>query len=126
MSQPPDLADVLAALAAVLRAQGIAWYVFGAQAVAVYGIPRLTADVDATVALPPEKAEQLAAALRENGFVPRVSDVPGFVRDTRVLPMTHSASGMPLDLVRQTLAALDRALDRDDLASTFEEIACDL
>lgn len=52
MSQPADLAEALTALASVLRAQGIRWYLFGAQAVALYGVPRLTADIDATIQFP--------------------------------------------------------------------------
>ena len=39
------LADTLAALARVLDAHALPWFVFGAQAVAVRGAPRATQDV---------------------------------------------------------------------------------
>jgi hypothetical protein len=41
---------MLGALSAVLSRWG-RWYVFGAQAVIAYGVPRLSADVDVTIAL---------------------------------------------------------------------------
>ena len=52
----PDTAPgrMLAAAAQVLSGWGIRWYVFGAQAVVVWGRPRLTADVDITVQLASE------------------------------------------------------------------------
>ena len=42
--------------------------------------------------------ETLVDALREAGFTLRVPD-PGFVARTRVLPVTHVASGIPADIV---------------------------
>ena len=51
--------DLLRALSAVLDRWG-RWYVFGAQTVVAYGVPRFSADVDVTVALAP--ANSTAAA----------------------------------------------------------------
>ena len=47
----PAPVELLATLAPVLAARGDRWYVFGAQAVLVWGRSRLTADVDVTVQL---------------------------------------------------------------------------
>jgi hypothetical protein len=44
-------AEPLAALAEVLRARGTRWYLFGAQAVIIWGAPRMSADIDVTVDL---------------------------------------------------------------------------
>ena len=44
--------ELLIALAPVASRWG-RWYVFGAQAVILYGVPRLSADVDVTLALEP-------------------------------------------------------------------------
>lgn len=74
------------------------WYLFGAQAVIVYGVPRLSADVDVTLALAPDAPERFAADMRSHGFHLRVDD-PDFVRRTRVMPFTHERTGMPLDVV---------------------------
>lgn len=42
------IADLLAALASAFDTLGMSWYLFGAQAAIVYGVARLTADVDVT------------------------------------------------------------------------------
>ncbi len=49
MPRRPASVELLAALAKVLRARKIRWYVFGAQAAIVYGSPRMTMDVDVDV-----------------------------------------------------------------------------
>jgi Nucleotidyl transferase of unknown function (DUF2204) len=93
----PAALELLAALARVLPGWG-RWYVFGAQAVIAYGIPRLSADVDVTVELTPDEPERFARDMEAGGFALRVSD-PDFVRRTRVMPFVHVATGMPLDVV---------------------------
>src|SRR5207237_482031 len=52
----PAALEVLSAAAPVLSRWG-RWYVFGAQAVMAYGVPRLSADVDVTLALVPDAPE---------------------------------------------------------------------
>jgi hypothetical protein len=75
------------------------WYLFGAQAVQVWGMPRLTADVDITIRLRDEDPSRFIAAMRSGGFDLRITDVNEFVRRTRVLPFVHRASRIPLDVV---------------------------
>jgi hypothetical protein len=93
----PAAVELLAALAPVADRWG-RWYVFGAQAVVVYGVPRLSADVDVTLALVPDAPEHFAREMQSAGFSLRVS-APDFVRRTRVMPFVHDATGMPLDVV---------------------------
>lgn len=93
----PAARDLLAALAPVLSRWG-RWYLFGAQAVVVYGVPRLSADVDVTLALDPDTPDRFAAEMEVAGFSLSVSD-PAFVRRTRVMPFIHQPTGMPLDVV---------------------------
>lgn len=71
---------------------------FGAQAVIAYGFPRLSADVDVTLALTPDDPKRFADDMAFAGFSLRVTD-PAFVRRTRVMPFVHNATGMPLDVV---------------------------
>jgi hypothetical protein len=87
----------LTAVAPVLARWG-RWYVFGAQAVIVYGVPRLSADVDVTLALVPDEPERFAGEMEAAGFALRVDD-PDFVRRTRVMLFVHLPTGMPLDVV---------------------------
>jgi hypothetical protein len=97
VSIPPATVEVLGALSRVMTRWG-RWYLFGAQAVAAYGLPRLSADVDVTVALAPDRTEEFVQDMDANGFALRASD-PGFVRRTGVLPFVHRATAMPLDVV---------------------------
>ena len=91
--------DLLAALAGALSRLHARWYVFGAQAVVLWGRPRLTADIDVTVRMDPEEPERLVRALEASGFSLRIGNTPEFVRRTRVLPFVHATSGMPMDVV---------------------------
>lgn len=92
-------ADLLVDLAAALGALRVRWYVFGAQAVLIWGRPRLTTDVDATVALAGHSVTELLTALAPRGFVARPEATEAFITPTRVLPLHHSRSELPLDLV---------------------------
>src|SRR5437773_11441028 len=93
------VAELLAALAAALDRLGVAWYLFGAQAALLYGAARLTADVDVTVRLGDQPTSALVDALVAAGFELRVRDVHGFVERTRVLPLAHRPTGIPVDVV---------------------------
>jgi uncharacterized nucleotidyltransferase DUF6036 len=97
MSVQPAAVELLSAVAGVLDRWG-RWYVFGAQAVSAYGLPRLSADVDVTLDLAPDDPERFAREMEAAGFALRVSD-PDFIRRTRVMPFVHLATGMPLDVV---------------------------
>lgn len=93
------VADLLGALGAALEHLGVRWYLFGAQAVLLYGGARLTADVDVTVALGDRPTAVLVTALEGADFALRVPDADDFVARTRVLPLVHRPTAMPLDVV---------------------------
>jgi len=101
-------------VAAVLSRWG-RWYVFGAQAVIAYGVPRLSADVDVTIQLTPDEPERFARDMDAAGFSLRVAD-PDFVRRTRVLPFVHRATAMPLDVVLAGSGLEDEFLNRARVA----------
>jgi hypothetical protein len=106
----PAAVELLTALAPVLSRWG-RWYLFGAQAVVVHGVPRLSADVDVTLALAPDAPERFADDMQRAGFALRVHDAE-FVRRTRVMPFVHAATGMPLDIVLAGSGLEDEFLDR--------------
>ena len=110
MPVEPAAIKLLADLAKVLVNWG-RWYVFGAQAVIAYGVPRLSADVDVTVRLAPENPERFATDMSTAGFALRVHD-PNFVRRTRIMPFVHLATAMPLDVVLAASGLEDEFLDR--------------
>lgn len=93
------LTDLLNDLNSVFGQTGSRWYVFGAQAAIIHGASRLTADVDITVMYGDRSVENLIEALKANGFDIRVADAAIFVTRSRVLPVLHLKSGMPVDIV---------------------------
>lgn len=99
MSPLADTSKVLSALHDVLAGAGVRWYLFGAQAVIIWGRPRLTADVDVTLALDPSEVDRILDPLTRAGFDPRPENPRGFVLRTRILPVIHEPTGMPVDLV---------------------------
>jgi hypothetical protein len=94
-----SVARLLADLSAVLRALGLRWYVFGAQAVVIHGRPRLTEDVDVTVDLAAIGSQSLVERLVSAGFELAEFADDEFVEVTRVLPFVHTVTGMALDVV---------------------------
>ena len=114
MPVQPAAVELLAAVAPVLDRWG-RWYLFGAQAVIAYGVPRLSADVDVTLALIPEAPEDFARDMARAGFALRVAD-PDFVRRTRVMPFVHLATAMPLDVVLAGSGLEDAFLNRTERA----------
>lgn len=100
MSGPAPLADLFGGLASALAELGSRWYLFGAQAVVLWGRPRLTADVDVTVEVDPTQVPRLLETLAARGFELRLqSGVEAFVSRTRVLPLRHRASELQVDVV---------------------------
>lgn len=94
----PDV-EVYRALGEAFRSLSLRWYVFGAQAAILHGAARFTQDVDVTVLLDPLEPDRLVDVLERNGFTLRVPDDPAFVAQTRVLPITHTTSRIPVDVV---------------------------
>jgi predicted nucleotidyltransferase len=99
VSSDSRLVEALRALSQSLREEDIRWYVFGAQATAAYGIPRLTSDIDVTVDVAPAHCAALIERLREHGFVARTAELEAVAARIRVIPVYHAASGFPVDLV---------------------------
>ena len=99
MSGTSALGEVLSCLSRGLDRAGVRWYVFGAQAVVVYGEPRLTSDLDVTVECPPERARALLALLADSGLSARSDDPHGMAERARVMALIHEPTGTPVDIV---------------------------
>ncbi len=110
MPVQPAAVELLTSLAPVLARWG-RWLVFGAQALIIHGVPRLSADVDVTLALTPDAPDRFVEDMRAAGFALRADD-PVFVRRTRVMPFVHEATGMPLDVVLAGSGIEDDFLER--------------
>ena len=104
--------ELLIDLAAALEGLRIPWYVFGAQAALMWGRPRLTTDVDATVKLGRISTDEVVDALATRGFSLGIEADQDFIRRTRVLPLRHDRSGLSLDLVLAGPGLEDLFLER--------------
>jgi hypothetical protein len=95
----PAIAELLCAFERVMRERGLRWYVFGAQAVLAYGRPRFTADVDVTVDFAGQEAIEIVDALARQGFMLRFTLSEERLREARMLPLVHTPTTLPVDLV---------------------------
>lgn len=111
MSTP--LAEILGQLAAAFERLGVRWYLFGAQAVVVWGRPRTSLDIDVTAESSPERSSDLVREFAGRGFELRFrTGVAEFVARTRVLPFVHVMSGTPVDVVLAGPGLEEGFLDR--------------
>jgi hypothetical protein len=81
-----------------MRERNLRWYLFGAQAAIIWGSPRWSADVDITAEIEPSAIDPFVATMKQHGFDLLVDDSE-FVARTRVLPLIHKKTQMPLDVV---------------------------
>jgi hypothetical protein len=72
--------------------------IIGGIAVIARGVPRLTRDIDATVAGAGTDLEELAGVLRRHQFVARIEDAVRFAQQNHVLLLRHAPSGVEVDL----------------------------
>ena len=79
-----------------LTSLGIPYAIIGGIAVQVWGEPRLTQDVDLTIAAPLDEPERVIRALVER-FRSRHPDPLEFARRARVV-LIHASNGCPVDI----------------------------
>jgi hypothetical protein len=107
---PRESVDAIVAFAELAKRERIRWYLFGAQAVAAYGVPRTTGDVDITLDLQDRGLDTLTTPLRRAGFVPTIAD-KAFAIETRIYPVIHEPTGWSFDLVLAGPGLEQRFLD---------------
>lgn len=72
--------------------------IFGGLAVALLSKPRATRDIDAVILLDDSKVKTFVDLGRRFGFRSRVPDPVRFANETRMVIVTHDASGIDVDL----------------------------
>jgi len=111
------LRDCLTALVGGLA--GYDWFVFGAQAVSIRGVPRTTQDVDVTCIVAHEQLDGLVAAMLQAGFAHRYPELAAELLESgAVLPLVHNG-GFEVDLVIGRSGLEMQALSR----ASAEELA---
>lgn len=91
VSEPaiPSFVDSLRALRAALDELRVPWLVIGGLAVIARGVPRFTADVDATFVGDDVPLERVFAVLARHAIEPRLDGAIEFARQQHVLLVRH-------------------------------------
>lgn len=111
-SRAPDFEALLARLTRELEAAGLPFMLIGGQAVLLHGVPRLTEDIDLTLAVGPDALPRLLEACRSLGLEPLPEDLETFVRDTFVLPAADPDTGIRVDFIFSTTPYERQAIER--------------
>lgn len=93
--------------------------IIGGVAVIALGVPRLTVDIDATVAS--VDPELLSKALERRGIRPRIPDAVDFARARQVFLGIHEASDTPVDVILARLPFEEEAI-RSSREQNFAEV----
>lgn len=94
-----------------MKERGVPWYLFGAQAAIIWGSSRYSNDVDVTVSIDRENLLSFIDAMKKAGFDIKYDDMD-FIERSRVLPFTHDATGLSLDVVLLGPGLEEEFLDR--------------
>lgn len=97
--RPPDFERLLAGITRELRRRDIPFMHIGGQAVLLHGAPRLTQDIDITLAVGPDEVATVEDICGALGLDPLVEDLASFARDTFVCPLRDRATGIRMDLI---------------------------
>jgi hypothetical protein len=90
--------EVLKIISERLETAGVAFMLTGSFAMAYYGQPRMTRDLDLIVALTEIEVDRLVGALSPDFYVDR-DDALAAVRTERLFNLMHNASGIKVDLI---------------------------
>ena len=110
--RPPEFLDALRALRDGLQALGVPWMIIGGVAVIAHGVPRYTADVDATVSAPDEPLERIFDVFARQRIVPRIDGALAFARERQiVLLRPHVPSRAKIKPVAEKRCRLSKGPD---------------
>ena len=113
-ARPPEFLDALRALRDALEALGVPWMIIGGVAVIAHGVPRYTADVDATVSAPDEPLERIFDVFAHQSVVPRIDGALAFARERQIVLLRHEPSGVDLDVSLAWLPFEIEAIQRSE------------
>lgn len=110
--EPTPVEHLLAGVARELKAAQIPCMVIGGQAVLLHGAPRVTEDIDLTLAAGPDRSPDVLDVCGRMGLTPLPTDVERFVAETFVLPARHALTGFRVDFIFATVPYARCAIGR--------------
>lgn len=110
--QPPDFSSLIAGISRELRARQLSFMLIGGQAVLLHGRPRLTEDIDVTLAADPTQLDDVLAVCAVLKLRTLPEDIESFVRKTCVVPALHEKTSIRVDFIFSTTPYEREAIGR--------------
>ena len=108
----PDFSLLLGELSRGLGELRIPFMLIGGQAVLLHGQPRLTEDIDVTLGVDVDQLPRLLTLCGRLGLTVLPEAPEPFVRETYVLPVHHTESGIRVDFIFSTTPYERQAISR--------------
>ncbi|RLF97655.1 MAG: hypothetical protein DRN49_07215 [Thaumarchaeota archaeon] len=106
------LSKLIKTIAQKLQEEKISYMIIGAGALLAYGLPRLTKDIDITLGISPEDADEIIKICKKLNLKILTSNPESFVKKTMVLPALDKKSGFRIDFIFSTSEYEKQALKR--------------
>jgi hypothetical protein len=107
-----DFSSLIQRLTLALRSQGLAFMLIGGQAVLVHGAPRLTLDIDVTLAASPDELDRVLGACRVLGLRVLPDDPQSFSKETFVMPAADEETNIRVDFIFSSTLYEEAAIER--------------
>ncbi len=91
--------ELIAKIAQCLDQDQIPYMIIGGQAVLLYGIPRLTRDIDITLGIDTDKFQLIEGVCSKSGLKILPENPEDFARETKVLPAEESKLKIRVDFI---------------------------
>ena len=109
---PKDLLPVLSSLAEWFDDQNVPYAIIGGVAIGLISQPRETQDIDAVAWLDLVDLPILLSSAAQFGFVSRLADPQAFAEKSRMVLLTHTQTGLSVDVSCGTLPFEREMIDR--------------
>jgi len=109
---PKDILLVLSSLADWFSDQNVSYAIIGGVAIGLIAQPRETQDIDAVAWIDLVDLPVLLKSAAQFGFVSRLPDPLSFAENTRMMLLTHSQSGLSVDVSCGALPFEREMIDR--------------
>lgn len=116
--------EILSRIGSSLSRHGIPYMVIGGQAVLLYGEPRLTIDIDITLGINTDQADQILSLTHELSLKPIPEDIKTFIQQTMVLPAMDEPTGIRVDFIFSSTLYETEAIKRAKKIIIMEQEVC--
>jgi hypothetical protein len=91
--------ELIAKIGKTLERRSLPYMIIGGQAVLLYGVPRLTKDIDVTLGVGIDKLPEIKEIAKNAKLKPLPKNMEAFVEKTFVLPTQEQKSGARVDFI---------------------------